>query len=233
MLFIKNYAAKEAELLLWFGHWTFRNILARVFAGAKFFHTSMLSVDPATGVCYNYEQNMDMMSETPTALKEVVRNSPYKYLVLSPKFDVMRAQLEKAGNFKSKFPGVERSKPLPKRITSAMKEIMWFRYNNIDVIRAILNKYRKSVKIAGCSLDKNGVEILYYYKERGQPANEWTLSADKRNTFTCSGAVASAFALNGIQLFNRLPWFVLPDDFAKSGYFDVLGYIDKSTNIIN
>lgn len=229
--FLKEYSPSEADILLWFGKWTFRNILARIFAGARFFHVSMLSADPAKGIYYNYEQNMDMMSETPTPINELLANSSYKHLVLRPKFEEMKIEICNGTGFSCHSRNLIKSKPTPRRVTSAMKEVMWFRYNNIDVIRAVFNKYRKASRVVGCCLDKDGVEFLYYFKENNLSTKDWVLSVDKRSSFTCSGAVATAFALNGMQLFNKLPWFVLPDDFVECKYFSQLGYIDSSTKI--
>ena len=230
--FLKEYAPAEADILLWFGKWTFRNILARIFAGAQFFQVSMLSATPSKGIYYNYEQNMDMVSETPRPIHELLANSSYKQLVLRPKFEEMKVEICKGPGFKRRAHNFVRDMPTPKHITSAMKEVVWFRYNNIDVIRAVFNKYRKASKIVGCCLDKEGVEFLYYFKENRLSTKDWVLSVDKRNTFTCSGAVATAFALNGIQLFDKLPWFVLPDDFVKCRYFSRIGCINSSTKIL-
>ena len=226
MKHIQFYRPKPADVLVWYKGRGILGFFSALLGSHKYYHTSMVVLDPETNIFYNYEQNADFVSEKPRPLGEVVSSSSNRFVVLRPNLPRITENLKFHVLFKDANP-----QRLLLCITKAMEKLVPLGYNELDVFRAYWDRYRKRGSIRNALVSDQGVEILYNYR-LPRSNLEWT-AVEARNSLTCSGAVASAFALCGIQLFPFLPWYALPRDFLKTTYLAVLGYIDYMSVLVN
>lgn len=226
MKHIRIYIPNPADVLLWYKGTGVLGALSWFLGSNKYYHSSMVVLNPKTGLYYNYEQNADIVSENPMPVSEVVSSfSGTRFLVMRPKLELLKENFQFTPTSKDINP-----QKLLLCVTKNMEKIVQFHYSGLDVFRSYWSRIRRLVRFKNVIADENGVELLYAYRIPGSEV-EW-LAVESRKTFTCSGAIASAFAACGIQLFPFLPWYVLPGDFSKNPFFDALGYLDYTSSVV-
>jgi len=226
MKHIRFYIPKPADVLIWYKNRGILGLLLSLLGSDKYYHASMVVPDHNTGLFYNYEQNIDIVSEKPRLLGEIISRPSLRRIVARP-------NLPKIVNNLKFNPGqkISNHNKLLFCITRSMEQIIPFGYNELDVFRSHWSWKRKPASIKNGLIADRGVEFLYSYKLPGSDV-EWT-AVECRDSLTCAAAVASAFALCGVQLFPFLPWYALPKDFLRTPLLDVLGYVDYTSALVS
>lgn len=189
-----SYEPQNGDIILWE---RYSSLISRLikFIGFPYCHSSMIGLDPATKVFVNLEQNLDFVSEKPEPIA-----------TLLPRIDgvILRPQT---------------SLPVA-AIVNTMRKVQPYGYAELSGLR-LLFKIRRS-PILRCEAES--LDDCVYVKYTAIHKQGFTyVSVDRMNQFTCSGAIAVAYALNKITLVPYKINEVYPEDFLESPYLTVLG----------
>lgn len=166
-----TYQPENGDILLWE---RYSSMISRLIKsiGFPYCHSSMIGRDPATGVLVNLEQNLDFVSEKPEPVASLLPR--IDAVILRP-----QASLPISG------------------IVTAMRKVQPYSYAELSGLRLLL-KMRRS-PILRCEAEFLDDCIYVKYTAIHQQGFTY-VSVDRMNQFTCSGAIAVAYALNKITL---------------------------------
>jgi len=204
---LEEYYPRTCDIILWRPLRLFEYTICSCIR-QPWHHVSMLVVGGEFKLPYILEQNIDLASETPKPLRDLLEKGYY--------FDIFRANLTKKQR---------------QRIRRSFVNITKYQYSYRDAI----NTWSGRRLPKGWILDKvsflPGGELLITYSDTQSPLYSYKIV----NRLTCVAAVVAAFCLNNINLLSYDKSLDIltctPGDLYFSKHLKYLGSINNRTEI--
>lgn len=218
-----EYEPKPADIILWkinrksnilaLGSSLPWRIIKNLF-GYRYIHSSIIQPVKIINDAVILEQNLDVVSETPYSLKQVFKKYPGYEL------DVYRVD--------------NISEHEKRNVIKTMRDyIIPLKYSKIDAFSLLFKRKKDTRKIIDFSFSTKDV-CLYFTDE-----NKEYIHVESREEVTCAAAIALAFTVlleditYRFQLVpNKSPWYIVPDDIAKSPKTRFIGTVDENTVLL-
>lgn len=235
-MILQSYQPSTADVLLWYPKKP-REYLICWILRSRYHHASLLSANAITEEAYVLDQNIDLVSEDPVPLQDLLK--------CGYSFDIYRF----------KIPLSEFGKNEIKRSFNLLRQ---FHYPYLGSLKVPFGQsfLPKGVYperfIAYTAHGYPKLDILFRApfcagygctKKRHMPSNNGCYWYETYDKITCSGAVVIAFCVAHTNCFVpvksqfdpeqalRHPIFFLPEDFTSSQMFIHIGKIDSNTQL--